>query len=54
MKREIIAGPLCKVTEEEIRKALRDITDVDVMKGRLAFRSFRVVRKGWCFDSESG
>jgi hypothetical protein len=51
--REIIAGPLCTVTEEEIRKALRDTTDVDVTKGRLAFRSFRVVRKGWRFDTGS-
>jgi hypothetical protein len=51
---EIIAGPLCKVTEEESRKALRDITDADVIKGRLAFRSFRVVRKGLRFDTESG
>jgi hypothetical protein len=49
--REIIAGPLCKITEDEIRKALRDITDVDVIKGRLAFRSFRVVRRGWRFGS---
>jgi hypothetical protein len=52
--REIIAGPLCKVTEGEIRNALRDITDADVIKGRLALRSFRVVRRGWRFDTESG
>lgn len=51
--KEVIAGPLCKVTEQEIREALGGIRDVDVVKARLAFKTFRIVRMGWGFDSPS-
>ncbi len=52
--KEVIAGPLCQVTEQEIREALGDIKDVDVIKARLAFKTFRIVRMGWGFDTSSG
>ena len=51
--KEVIAGPLCDVTEREIREALGDIGDVDVIKARLAFKTFRIVRMGWGFDTPS-
>lgn len=47
--KEIIAGPLCKVPETEIRHALGDVTDVNLIQARLAFKTFRVVRIGWGF-----
>ena len=40
--REIITGPLCASTKQEIDAALRD-EDVAIIKGRLAFTSFNVV-----------
>jgi hypothetical protein len=52
--KEVIAGPLCEVTEMEIRDALGATQDVDVIKARLAFKTFRVVRKGWRSDTEDG
>jgi Protein of unknown function (DUF2971) len=51
--REVIAGPLCPLTKIQIDNALRGITNVAVIKGRLAFKSFRVVRRGWGFDTEN-
>jgi hypothetical protein len=47
--REVIAGPLCDATEEQICEALGDIADVSVIKASLAFKTFRVVRRGWHF-----
>ncbi len=43
--REVIAGPLCPVAKPVITEALSDdACSVRVLKSRLAFRSFRVVR----------
>jgi Protein of unknown function (DUF2971) len=43
--REVIAGPLCDVPEAKLREALSGYADkVSVIKARLAFRSFRVVK----------
>ncbi len=50
--KEVIAGPSCELTEQRIREALGDIKDVAVIKARLAFRTFRVVARGWRFDAE--
>jgi hypothetical protein len=52
--KEVVAGPLCDRTEIEIRDALGTMRDVDVIKARLAFRTFRVVRMGWGFDTGDG
>jgi hypothetical protein len=52
--KEVVAGPLCELTEMEIREALGTVRDVAVTKARLAFKTFRVVRKGWRFDAEGG
>lgn len=52
--KEVIAGTLCDVTEREIREALGDMRDVAAIKARLAFKTFRVVRMGWGFDTSSG
>jgi hypothetical protein len=43
---EIIAGPLCIVSKNRINEALRDYSSksVAVMKARLAFKTFRVVK----------
>jgi hypothetical protein len=42
--REVIVGPLCETTEEQVRTALDGRYDgVKIMKARLAFRTFRVV-----------
>jgi hypothetical protein len=49
---EVIAGPLCDVTEATIREALGDNHDVALIKARLAFRTFRVVRNQWQFSNE--
>ena len=48
--REVIAGPLCVVSEAKINGVLRDYKDkISVIKARLAFKTFRVVknRKGF-------
>jgi hypothetical protein len=50
--REAIAGPLCNVTEDTIREALGDKRDVAVIRARLAFKTFRVVRTEWHFSNE--
>jgi hypothetical protein len=50
--REIIAGALCNVTEDTIREALDDNRDVAVVRARLAFKTFRVVRTDWHFSNE--
>ena len=50
--REVVAEPLCEVTEKRIREALGDMKDVAVIKARLAFKTFRVVARGWRFDAE--
>lgn len=41
--REIIAGPLCNTTEKEFRTIVPD-TSVKLIKARLAFKSYRVVK----------
>jgi hypothetical protein len=41
--REVIAGPLCEVTEQELRNATGSTTKVKFRKARLAFKTFRVV-----------
>jgi hypothetical protein len=41
--REIITGPLCTTKKSEIEGALRD-EGVSIIRGRLAFKTFRVVR----------
>jgi hypothetical protein len=41
--REVIAGPLCAVTEQELRDATGSTAKVEFTKARLAFNTFRVV-----------
>jgi hypothetical protein len=41
--REVIAGPLCEVTKQELCDATGSATEVKFTKARLAFKSFRVV-----------
>jgi hypothetical protein len=41
--REVIAGPLCPVTEQELRDVTGSTTEVRFKKARLAFETFRVV-----------
>lgn len=41
--RELIAGPLCTLTERELRDTTGSTTDVKFTKARLAFKTFRVV-----------
>lgn len=41
--REIIVGPLSRITKQDLYDALGRKSDVTVTKGRLAFNSFRVV-----------
>jgi hypothetical protein len=44
--REVIVGPLCDRTEVEVRAALGGTSQkIEVIKARLAFRTFRVVKK---------
>ncbi|MGI4756198.1 MAG: DUF2971 domain-containing protein [Janthinobacterium lividum] len=47
--REVIAGPMSKVPESELREAAGSTENVAFLKARLAFRSFRVVanRRGF-------
>jgi Protein of unknown function (DUF2971) len=47
--REVIAGPLCAVTKQELRDATGSTTEVKFTKARLAFKTFRVVtdRRGF-------
>lgn len=43
--REVIAGPLCGVTEAKLKDALWGYEDeISTIKARLAFRSFRIVK----------
>jgi hypothetical protein len=42
--REVIVGPLCKVTKKELRDALSRDDAVTLTKSRLAFNTFEVVR----------
>lgn len=43
--REVILGPLCSITKEEINKALGGYSgNITVIKARLAFKTFQVVR----------
>ena len=43
--REVVAGPLCKVPEVRIHAALKSYpAKVHIIKARLAFKTFRVVR----------
>lgn len=41
--REVIVGPLSRITKQELHDALGRKSDVKFTKGRLAFNSFRVV-----------
>lgn len=41
--REVIAGPLCAVTEQALRDATGPTTEVKFTRARLAFTTFRVV-----------
>jgi hypothetical protein len=44
--REVIVGMNCKTTEENVRAVLGDYpTHVEIIKARLAFNTFRVVKK---------
>ena len=47
--REVIAGPLCAVTRQELRDATGSTTKVKFTRARLAFKTFRVVtdRRGF-------
>jgi hypothetical protein len=52
--REVIAGPLCDVPAARIREALKGYKDkIRIIKARLAFRSFRVVKNRKGFSSTS-
>lgn len=42
--REVIVGPLSKVTKKDLRDALSGDDTVTLIKGRLAFNTFKVVR----------
>ena len=43
--REVVAGPLCDVPEAKFKDVLRGYADkISVIKARLAFKTFRVVR----------
>src|SRR5229473_3068186 len=51
---EVIAGPLCTETEDRINEALKDYPKrVSVIKARLAFKTFRVVKNKKGFLSTS-
>jgi hypothetical protein len=41
--REVIAGPLCEVRKQELRRATGSTSRVKFSKARLAFNTFRVV-----------
>lgn len=41
--REVIVGPLSRVSNRDLDNALRNVTGVTLTKGRLAFNSFQVV-----------
>jgi len=42
---EIVVGPMCDWTPEEIRRTAPDLGNrVDIIRARMAFRSFRIVR----------
>ena len=42
---EVIAGPLCDVTKGEIEIALGSASNhINIVKARLAFKTFRIVR----------
>lgn len=44
--RQVIVGPLCDATGASVESALSDYSnDVEILKARLAFRSFRIVKK---------
>ena len=43
--REVIIGPLCEVPKAKVKNALGDYEDkISVVKARLAFKTFRVVK----------
>jgi hypothetical protein len=46
--REVIVGPPCKVTKKDLRDALDGHEGVTLTKGRLAFKTFDVVRDKRC------
>jgi hypothetical protein len=41
--REVIAGPLCTASEQELREATGSTAGVKFTKARLAFKTFRIV-----------
>jgi hypothetical protein len=47
--REVIAGPLCTATEQELREATGSTPEIKFTRARLAFKTFRVVtdRRGF-------
>ncbi|MBI1397986.1 MAG: DUF2971 domain-containing protein [Betaproteobacteria bacterium] len=49
--REVIAGPLCNTKVSQIRSAISEYDHVNVLKARLAFGSFRVVKNEKGFDA---
>ena len=50
--REVIAGPLCPVTEKQLSDAVGSTTGVRLTKARLAFNTFRVVTDQRGFRTE--
>jgi hypothetical protein len=42
--REVIVGPLCGLSKAVIEKSLEEYSGVSVLKARLAFKTFRVVK----------
>jgi len=41
----IVLGPLCKITVDDIRSALPNNKEIEIIKARLAFRSFDIVQQ---------
>jgi hypothetical protein len=50
--REVIVGPLCKVTKKDLRGVLIGNDAVTLTKGRLAFNTFEIVRDKRGFKSQ--
>jgi hypothetical protein len=51
--REVITGPLCEISRAKIEHALRRRHGISIIKARLAFRSFRVVKDRRGFSSSN-
>ena len=52
--REVIAGPLCDIPKSVIDEALKGYKEVRVVKARLAFNTFRVVKNMQGFPNLTG